>query len=313
VAARLAFLGSPEFAVPSLEAMLAGFDVRLVVTQPDRPAGRGRKSEPTPVRRVADARGVPVFTYARGDRGRLETELRQRDVEVLVVVAFGHILRPSTLAAVPRGAVNVHASLLPRWRGVAPIERALLAGDAVTGVSLMVLDEGVDTGPVLAQRRIAIDAGETRVSLTARLATLGAEILRDHLAAWVAGAATPVPQPEAGATYAPRLDKEAGRIDWRRPAAELDRQVRGLYEWPGAFTSVDGTILKVHAVRVHAAEERAAPGTLVRADARHGVRVACGGGSLELLSVQLPGKPRAAATALVAGRCLRPGQVLGPA
>lgn len=308
---RIAFLGSPEFAVPSLEAMLADFDVALVVTQPDRPAGRGRRVEPTPVRRVAEAHGVPVLAYARGDRARLEAQLASLAVEVLVVVAFGHILRRSTLDAVPRGAVNVHASLLPRWRGVAPIERAILAGDAVTGVSLMVLDEGVDTGPVLAQQAIDIAAGDTRVSLAARLAVVGAALLRRHLADWVRGVHAAVPQPAAGATYAPRLEKQEGALDWQRSADELARQVRGLYEWPGAFTHAGASLLKIHSARALSAATTAPPGTLIVADARDGVRVACGQGSLELERVQLPGKPRVAAAALVAGRVLYAGQVLG--
>jgi len=312
--ARVAFCGSPEFAVPSLHAVRAGFDVALVVTQPDRPAGRGRRVEPTPVRCVAEQYGLPVLTYARGDRAAFEARLAALGVEVLVVVAFGHILRPSTLAAVPRGAVNVHASLLPRWRGVAPIERAILAGDRVTGVSLMVLDAGVDTGPVLARRAVDIEAADTRVSLSARLAQAGAELLTAHLADWVRGTLPALPQPQEGATYAPRLEKEEGMLDWRRSAVELWNQVRGLYEWPGAFTTFGATVLKVHAAKPRLGAAAAAPGTLVTADAREGVRVACGGGgTLELEIVQLPGKPRVAATALAAGRILRPGLVLGAA
>jgi methionyl-tRNA formyltransferase len=309
--ARVAFFGSPEFAVPSLEAALAHFDVALVVTQPPRPVGRGQRVERTPVHRVAEARGLPIVTYVRGERAALDARLSDLRLDVLVVVAFGHILRPATLAAAPRGAVNVHASLLPRWRGVAPIERAILAGDRITGTSLMVLDEGVDTGPVLARQAIDIGADDTRVTLTARLAHAGADLLATHLGDYVRGALAPLPQPETGATYAPRLAKAEGSIDWRRSAVELWNQVRGLAEWPGAYTTAGGALLKVHAARPVLSAAVAPPGTIVEADARSGVRVACGAGSLVLDVVQMAGKRRVAATALAAGRLLRPGLVLG--
>ncbi len=309
--ARIAFLGSPEFAVPSLEAVLQHFEVVLVVTQPDRPAGRGRKLEPTPVRRAANARDLPVLLYARRERATFEARLCELAVDVLVVVAFGHILKASTLGAVPHGAVNVHASLLPRWRGVAPIERALWAGDETTGTSLMVLDEGVDTGPVLARESLSIDPGDTRVTLTARLARLGADLLSAHLDGYIEGRIRPVAQPAAGATYAPRLEKSEGRLDWSLAARALERQVRALYEWPGAFTTLAGASLKVHRARAVDSVHAAPPGTLLEADGRTGVWVACGAGKLELVDVQIAGRSRVRARDLVAGRVFHPGQVLG--
>lgn len=311
--ARVAFFGSPAFAVPSLEACRAHFEVPLVVTQPDRPAGRGRKLVPTAVRGCAEAHGLRVLQYERSQRAALETALGDLGIEVLVVVAFGHILKPSTLAAVPHGAVNVHASLLPRWRGVAPIERALLAGDAVTGVSLMVLDAGVDTGPVLATRATPVLPEDNRVTLTDRLAILGAELLVHDLGAYLAGTLSPVPQPAAGSTYAPRLEKAEGRLDFSRPVSGLLNQVRGLYDWPGAFTTLGGAVLKVHGARPSPLAAAGAPGTVVAADARHGVHVACGDGAVELTEVQMPGKARVAARELVGGRVLSAGLVLGAA
>jgi len=308
---RVAFLGSPAFAVPSLGALVDCADVRLVVTQPDRPAGRGRRLEPTAVRRAAVEWGLPVRTWERGGRAALELELAGLDLDVLVVVAFGVILKPSTLAIARRGAINVHASLLPRWRGVAPIERAIVAGDAQTGVTLMVIDAGVDTGPILAARAEPIAADDTRVSLAARLAERGALLLAAELEAYVAGRTTPVPQPVEGVTYAPRLTKEEGRIDWQRDATAIADQVRGFYEWPGAFTRLGDLDLKVHVARPEPAAARGVPGTLVEADPKRGVRVACGAGALELLEVQLAGKPRVRATDLVRGRVLRAGARLG--
>jgi methionyl-tRNA formyltransferase len=309
---RIAFLGSPDFALPSLRALARAGWVDLVVTQPDRPAGRGRKLEPTAVRRAATGIGLETMVWERGQRAAVEARLAARRLDALVVVAFGHILKPSMLAVTATGAVNVHASLLPRWRGVAPIERALLAGDVETGVTLMVLDAGIDTGPVLAQRRIPVAPEDTRVSLAAKLAARGAELLVEVLPGWVQGALRPVPQPEVGACYAPRLEKAEGRLDWRRDARALENQVRGLYEWPGAFTECGTRTLKVHVARARpAAVSEAVPGTVVGADPRTGVCVACGSGVLELVQVQLAGKPRVAAADLVRGRILRAGQRLG--
>jgi methionyl-tRNA formyltransferase len=308
--ARVAFLGSPEFAVPSLQALAEQCDIPLVVTQPDRPAGRGQRLEPTAVRRSARALGLPVREWERGARATIEAELRGLDLDLLVVVAFGIILKPSTLAIARRGALNVHASLLPRWRGVAPIERALLAGDTQTGVTLMLIDAGIDTGPLLAARPVTIAEDDTRVSLGSRLAVAGAALLGEHWRSFVEGTLVPVPQPALGASYAPRLEKQEGRMDWSRDAIDLDRQVRALYGWPGAWTRFGDENLKVHAARPEPAGALAPPGTIVDVDGGR-VVVACGTGALELLEVQRAGKPRLAATALVHGRVLRAGMRLG--
>jgi methionyl-tRNA formyltransferase len=230
--------------------------------------------------------------------------------DVLVVVAFGHILKPSTLALARAGALNVHASLLPRWRGAAPIERAIAAGDDTTGVSLMQLDAGMDTGPVVAQRAVAITPSDTRVTLRARLADLGAALLGEELATYLVGERTPEPQDEARATYAPRLRKDEGRVDWDRDARSLWLQVRAFAEWPSCTTSLRGVPMKLHAVRLLDRAAAATPGTIVQADA-DAVWVACGTGTLQLDCVQLAGKPRVAARDLVSGRVLRLGDRLG--
>lgn len=308
--ARVAFLGSPAFALPSLRRLHESHDVRLVVTQPDRPAGRGRRLEPTAVRREAEALGLACVTFERGQRSELESQLADLHLDALVVVAFGHILKPSTLALAPRGAVNVHASLLPRWRGVAPIERALLAGEAWTGTTLMQLDAGVDTGPILAQAMLPIDADDTRLTLTEKLARQGADLLGESFESFAAGKLTGRAQPVEGVCYAPRLEKAEGHLDWRLDPVRLTNQVRGLYEWPGAFTHLGDAVLKVHAARPLDHLPTAEPGTLVVADARRGVHVACGGGTLELLELQLAGRARCPARDLVAGRVLAAGRTL---
>lgn len=300
---RLAFLGSPEFAVPSLLAALDVCDVSLVLTQPDRPAGRGRKLIPTAVRQAALAHGLEVMTYVPRQRRDIEQTLRGLRLDALLVVAFGHILKPSLLESAPHGAVNVHASLLPRWRGVSPVEQAILAGDSESGVTLMQLDEGIDTGPLIAQRRLVLDPQETRITLLAKLAEEGAALVRQSLLPYLGGERQPQAQPSTGACYAPRLHKAMGQLDWRNDAAALHRQVRAFQGWPGCFTTLAGERLKVHRARPLEQSSSAAPGTLLPADDTDGVQVACGQGVLQLLEIQLPGRQRvAAATLLSSGR-----------
>lgn len=312
MAGRVAFLGSPAFAVPSLQALASAFDVVLVLTQPERRAGRGLRLEPTAVWQAAQDLGLPVLTYEPKRRAAIETRLEDSRLDALVVVAFGHILRESTWNRARCGAINVHASLLPRWRGVAPIERALLAGDTTTGVSLMRIDAGVDTGAVLAQHAVPIASDETRLSLSAKLAQEGADLLLRHLDAFLRGALQAEVQDEASATYAPKLAKEEGHLDWQEEAVQVERRVRALTGWPGTYTELGDRMMKVHALRLAPGDSQEPPGTIVDADPRNGVHVACRRGLVQLLEVQLPGKPRAAAAALVQGRQLRQGQRLGP-
>jgi methionyl-tRNA formyltransferase len=298
---RVAFLGTPDFAVPCLTALgPAGHDVVLVVTQPDRPKGRGRHLEPTPVKAAALERGYPVFQPEKPNRPENVAVVAEARPDVLVVVAYGAILKSALLSLAPKGAVNVHASLLPRHRGMSPIQRAVWDGDAETGVTTMYMDEGVDTGDMILMDRTPIGPDETAGELHDRLALLGARLLVDTLARLDAGTAPRVPQPADGATYAGRLTKGDGLLDWRLPAARLHAQARAVTPWPGATALFGGEPLLVVACRLAATEADAsspaagaaapaAPGTFlgIVGDA---LRVATGDGALDLLRVRPAGR-----------------------
>jgi methionyl-tRNA formyltransferase len=289
---RAIFMGTPDFAVPTLEVLAAAHfvDVVGVVAQPDRPAGRGRRLLPPPVKRVALERGLPLFQPQSLRTPEAVARLAAWQPDVIVVAAFGQILRQDVLDLPPHGCLNVHASLLPRWRGN-PIAAAILAGDEITGVTIMQMDAGLDTGPILAQRKEPIRPDDTRPTLEERLAQLGAELLMEILPPYLAGDLLPWPQPEEGATYARRLRKEDGLLDWSRPAVELDRQVRALNPWPGAFTTWRGKQLKVlRAVPLPGWRGDRPPGTVVACDDGAAIAVITGEGALRLEEVQLAGK-----------------------
>jgi methionyl-tRNA formyltransferase len=286
---RLIFAGTPRFAVPSLQALLdAGYAVEAAYTQPDRPAGRGRQLRASPLKTCARAAGIPVLQPATLRDSAAQAELAALRPDLLVVAAYGLILPPAVLAIPRLGCVNVHASLLPRWRGAAPIHRALLAGDAATGISLMQMDAGLDTGPVLVRAVYPIPRGMTGGELYERLAALGAETLLAALPDLLASRLTPEPQDESQATCAPKLEKADLELDWNRPALELERRVLALNPCPVARTGLDGQALRIW--RAQAEPEPAAdpPGTVLRED-RKGVVVACGSGVLRLTELQLPG------------------------
>jgi len=325
---RVAFAGTPQFAVPTLLA-LQGSQHELVgvLTQPDRPRGRGRHLSPSPVK-AALRPGVPLAQPSSLRSPEEQAELIAWRPDVLVVVAYGLIL-PRAVLDIPRfGCVNVHASLLPRWRGAAPVERALLAGDTTTGVTIMLMDEGLDTGPILLQREVAIDPSDTGTSLRARLAGIGAPLLLEALPGLAAGTTSPRPQPSEGITYARKLEKSEALIDWSRPAVEIERRVRGLESWrvaettsPDPRTGVPERLL-VHSARVApdtilAREAHVLPGTVVATDGRHEegyIRVQCGAGCLDLLALQRPGGQRMAAALFTRGpRALTKSMVLGGA
>lgn len=246
---RLVFMGSPEFALPSLQALAERYPLAGVVTQPDRPAGRGRALTPPPVKELALQLGLPVIQPRRlREPGAME-QLRAWQPDLIVVAAFGQILRPEVLDLPPFACLNVHASLLPRWRGAAPIQAALLHGDQETGITIMKMDPGVDTGPLLNQRAIPIRPDDTAAALSERLARLGAELLTETLPAYLSGALQPQPQDDAQATYAPMLKKADGQLDFNQPAVHLARRVRAFNPWPGAFTAWQGQLLKIHRAR----------------------------------------------------------------
>jgi methionyl-tRNA formyltransferase len=310
---RIVFAGSPGFALPSLEALMAlGHRPVAVLTQPDRPAGRGRHLAASPVKQRAVELGLPVLQPATlKDAAGLDL-VTGLAPDLLVVVAYGLILPPAVLAVPARGAVNVHASLLPRFRGASPVEAAILAGDAETGVSIMALDAGLDTGPVYLTRRLAIGPDESAADLEDRLARLGADALAEALPGILDGSLVPQPQPATGATYAGRIAKEAGRMDWRQPAAALARQVRAYNPWPVAETLLDGERLRCWAaVPLPGGSAEAVPGQIVATGAA-GVDVQTGDGILRLTAVQLPGRQRMPAADFARGRAVL-GRILGPA
>jgi methionyl-tRNA formyltransferase len=287
---RVVFMGTPDFAVPTLARLLAEHEVVSVFTQPDRPAGRGRRTVASPVKRLAEAHGVPVWQPASLRREPAAVgALTDLAPDVVVVAAYGLILPPAVLDAAPGGALNVHASLLPRWRGAAPIARAILAGDEETGVTIMKMDPGLDTGPMLARRAGPIAPADTTGSLTERLAEWGAALLAETLPPWLGGELEATPQDDQLATLAPRLSPDEGALDWAADAAALARRVRAMHPWPGAFTWLDGQRLKVHAATALAPGDAggAAPGTVVAADGAPAV--VTGGGLLRLDRLQAPG------------------------
>jgi methionyl-tRNA formyltransferase len=299
---RLVFAGTPEFAAVSLEALLqARHEVTLVLTRPDRPAGRGLKSQPSAVKRVALARGLPLVQPATLRDAQAAQSIAAAAPDALVVAAYGLMVPPALLGLPPRGCLNVHASLLPRWRGAAPIQRALLAGDAMTGVSIMQMEATLDTGPVLLQESVPIAPEDTGGSLHDKLARLGARLLIEALAT------EPLPraQNDQEATYAPRIEKRESEIDWRKPAAELERQVRAYHPAPGAQSAIDGTTIKIWRARVEPAQ-RGEPGSVLEAGAE-GIVVACGTDALRVTELQRAGGKPLPVKAFLSGFLLARG------
>ena len=286
---RIVFAGTPGFAVPCLRAAAGRGEVVAVYTQPDRPAGRGRQLAPSPVKVEALARGLPVFQPENFKTSEAKETLRALRPDLIVVVAYGLIL-PQSVLDIPRlGCWNVHASLLPRWRGAAPIQRALEAGDTESGVCLMQMEKGLDTGPVLLSLATPITPEDTGGSLHDRLAALGAEVLEDGLKLVRAGMRpVPQPQPVEGVTYAHKLDKAEARLDWSQSAAVLANRVRAFDPWPVAEAELAGERVRIHAARALPAVHGKAPGTILAAS-RDGLDVACGEGALRLLQVQREG------------------------
>ena len=303
---RLAFMGTPDFAVPVLMGLIAaGHQIVRVYTQPPRPAGRGKALRRSPVHAAADAAGLPVATPQSFRDPQVIADFSSLDLDAAIVVAYGQILPQPALDAPRLGCLNLHASLLPRWRGAAPIQRAIMAGDAETGACVMQMEAGLDTGPVLATARTPIEADDTAATLHDRLAELGAPLMAETLAALAAGTVTPCPQPDDGVTYAAKITKDEARIDWARPAAEVDAHIRSLSPFPGAWCEIDGQRIKVLLSRVE--DGGGAPGSVLD-DA---LLVACGVGAVRLLRLQRAGRGATDARDFLRGFPVQRGSQVG--
>jgi len=303
---KLIFAGTPEFAAQALRAILAaGHQVELVLTQPDRPSGRGMALHASPVKEVALAGGIEVFQPPTLRDAVAQEHIRSVGADLMIVAAYGLILPQSVLDMPRLGCINIHASLLPRWRGAAPIQRAILAGDKETGVCIMQMEAGLDTGPVLLSRALAISKDDTAASLHDKLAAVGADLVIEALEKLPL---SPSPQPEAGVIYAAKIEKSEAGLDWRLPAAQLERQIRAFNPFPGASTGLSGVNLKVW--RAAVVPGSGLPGEVVSAD-RNGVVVACGEGALLLLELQKAGGKRMPVTQFLAGSPIQAGETFG--
>ena len=309
---RVAFAGTPEFAVPPLHALARSAHTLVgVLTQPDRPKGRGQRTAASPVKQAAESYGLPVSQpqTLKTEEGR--ADLASWNPDILVVVAYGLILPPAVLSIPRLACINIHASLLPRWRGAAPIHRSILSGDAETGITIMLMDAGLDTGPMLLQKRVEITPTETSSTLHDRLAALGADALLEALSGWVSGELKPIPQPADGVTYASKIEKAEAWIDWQRDAVEIERQVRAFNPWPIAETRLDGEQLRIYAAHAQDVESAAgvsdthhastagaasqpiagnsAAGTIISTEGG-AIFIQCGQGRLAITELQRPGK-----------------------
>ena len=290
-------MGSPDFSLPTLRKLADAYDVVGVVTQPDRASGRGRELKPPPVKLLAQELDISVMQPEKLRQPEAIEQLRAWNPDLIVVAAFGQILKKDVLYLPRFGCINVHASLLPRWRGAAPINAAILHGDEETGVTIMKMDAGLDTGPILTQRSIRLTRGDTAGTVFEKLSHLGAELLIETLPDYLSGKIQPVPQPEEGMTYAPMLKKEEGQLDFTHPPDELERRVRAFNPWPGAFMDFDGAFLKIH--RAHVADEEAEAGQrLIYGDQP---AVGAGSGLLVLDEVQPAGKKSMSGKSFLAG------------
>ena len=299
---RLAFMGSPDFAVPALQALhLSGHEIAAVYCQQPRPAGRGQTLRLCPVHKAADALGLEIRTPTRlRTDAAAQQAFAALELDVAVVAAYGLILPQTMLDAPVRGCLNIHASLLPRWRGAGPIQACVLAGDAETGITIMQMEAGLDTGPMLLQEALPIGPSDTAATLHDRLSDIGARLVLRALAE----NPPPIPQPVDGMTYAPKLTREYGRIDWTRPDAQIDRQIRAFDPWPGTFTTLDGETLKILAATL--ADMSGPPGTVL--DTR--LTIACGDGAIRPTRIQLPGRQAMDTDAFLRGRPVPPGTLL---
>lgn len=309
---RIAFLGTPEFAVPSLNALAeAGYEITGVFTQPDRPAGRGHRLVVCPVKARALELGLPVYQFEKLRAPEGVQALKKLNIDLMITAAFGQILNAELLSIPKRGTVNVHASLLPRHRGSAPINRCILDGDEVAGVTTMLTDVGIDTGDMLLQAETPIGEDETAGELIERLSHIGAKLLIETLPKYLSDEIRPIPQDASKATYEPMLNKEMAKIDWTKSAVEISRTVRGLNPWPCAETAFQGGRLKIYMAKPSDCACDAQPGTAIVANAKEGLVVACGEGALELIEIQAPAAKRMTAKAYLSGKKIEIGTHFG--
>lgn len=306
---RIVFMGTPDFAIPSLRALIeSGRDVVGVVTQPDKPKGRGRKLKPPPIKALAERHDIRVLQPAKIKTDQFYKELSELRPDLICVAAYGKILPKNILDLPTTGCINVHASLLPKLRGAAPINWALIRGDTVTGITTMLMDEGMDTGDMLLKRELPIEEDDTAGSLSERLSLIGGELLIETLDALKENKLNPIPQNDDEATYASMLKKEMGRIDWSLPAGELRNFIRGMTPWPGAYMKLEGKLLKIFSAAV--SEGSGAPGEALKSEAGE-LLVATGAGALKLLELQIEGGKRLSADVFLRGRKIGVGTVLG--
>ncbi len=308
---KLVYMGTPDYAVPPLKALYeAGYEITAVVTQPDKPVGRGRKIQECPVKLLAKELGLTVFQPERIKRAEAVEELKKFEADVFVVAAFGQILSREILMMPRLGCVNIHASLLPKYRGASPIQSAVLNGDEYSGVTIMQMDEGIDTGDILFQKSIKLDENETGGSLFDRLSVLGAELIVEALPAIEKGDFTPIRQDSEAASHTKMISKEEGKINFAKAALSVERQIRAMNPWPSAYTFMEGRQLKIWAAKSESESSDAAAGTVLYTD-KDSFAVACGEGVLHILEVQLEGKKRMGAGDFLRGVSLKTGDRLG--
>lgn len=306
---RIIFMGTPDFSVGTLEALVeAGHEVCLVVTQPDKPKGRGKEMQYTPVKEAALKHGIEVYQPRRIREAECVEKLRQYNADIMVVIAFGQIIPKEILEMVPYGCVNVHASLLPKYRGAAPIQWSIIDGEVVTGVTTMQMDEGLDTGDMLLKTEVPITEEETGESLHDKLAKAGAALCVETLAKLQEGSIIPEKQGESPTAYAKMLDKKLGNIDWTKSAVEIERLVRGLNSWPSAYTYWNKKVVKIWKASVTDENSNEQAGTVVKVE-KDGFYVQTGNGLLKVLELQIPGKKRMDAGAFLRGYTIEPGEV----
>ena len=307
---KVIFMGTPDLSVGTLEALIdAGHEVVLVVTQPDKPKGRGGKVLYTPVKEAALSHDIPVYQPVKIREPECIEELRKYKADIMVVIAFGQILPKEILEMTPYGCVNVHASLLPAYRGAAPIQWAVISGDKVSGVTTMQMDEGLDTGDMLLKEEIVLDEKETGGSLHDKIADAGARLCIETLKALEQGTVTPVKQGESTTEYARMLDKRMGNISWEKPAEEIERLIRGLNPWPSAYTDWNGKVMKIWQAEVCEGDTKEVPGTVVKVE-KDGFYVQTGKDLLKVTELQIPGKKKMDAGAFLRGCRIENGEVL---